>query len=688
MSSGRDAVLVDYGGSGFLSLNGHTHAEGHQGVINGWYKSAHKPADGRPILPSLSLGIQVNYHGAPAEPTFYEQEFFPELATLVTVVDFRFGLRLRITSFITYGSSISCERVELIEAPEKTDLTIAFRAMEPWFPTRIGSFPDRPTASFTTASENLVEIDYKTYSFHGSGGILAYPTPDSVTEGKCASYCSYTDLIYTSPRKGEIYSRLAWLIGDNETYASTEELKSLASLGFDEIYSRHKSLWRGYFGTSSVELGDEKLDYLYRLSRYLVKAHQHPDSGIITLGMQPNHWGGAISCAWDAEFAHEALLTTSNLDESRKFTEQFYRQADIGYEVMKKCGYTGLGFTGWTTLSGEFCGHTTIEKWLTDFKPMFSAYAITSLYSQWRTDPHFDVAKYETIAKDVLAFWLSKLVYRGDDGLYYLHSVKDGAETGLDAEVDTFTQLIFAKSFLAVGEMFDDNKYSEIGRKMLLALECNRKSDGNLALFRGSEDVAGMLIHYSLIDSEGVIEPDLIIDEIERSATPFGMDNDICSEEYRHWPWYDSFSLRAAIRCAKPKLAFEKMAHLTSGCSALGALPEKIRLDGYPVGYYYTSPHALLVTSVAESFALRNREGVLKLGYGFLSNTSAKCSDIMTLGGIKVSLTIDDGRLSSLRLTNTSPSCADIPIDINPSLSTDDLPSQIHLLPDETYEYN
>ena len=682
MASGRDAVLVDYGGSGFLSLNDHTHAEGHQGLILGWYKSAHKTGTSKDFYPIVNMGVEIYLHGAPAEPIFYEQYFAAEEATVYTDLTFRFGLKLRISSFITYDTGIWCEKVEVLEKSSDESFTLAFRAMLPWFPLRIGGCVIKSEATFTERGGNAIDIEYLHKEFSGKGSLVAEKPFDSYKAGVFAG-ANYLEGLYETPMKaGDVYSRCAVLLGDNEHHIEYSSLLALAERGYDKNFAEHKSLWAEYFSASDLKTSDEQVNSVYNFARYLNKAHQHPDSGVVTLGMQPNHWTGGIACSWDEEFSHEAFLTTGNLKESRHYTEQYYRQKDIGYEVMKKCGYPGIGFTGWTTLSGEFCGHTSLDEWLTDFKPMFSAYAINCIYNQWRMDPDFDNAKYKDIAIDVLKFWLHRMVYKADDGLYYLRAVKDGGETGVDADVDTFTQLLFGKCFSYVGEMYGIEEYSDIGKKMLAALECNRLPSGRLALFRGAKNYAGMLIHYFFTYDDGLITPELFESEIEEAKTPFGIDNNGTSEEYRHWPWNDTFALRGHIVNRNSRLAAERIAHMTYGASSLGVLPEKIRLDGFPIGYYYTSPHGLYVSALCESFALRPREGEIYLAYGFIKETAtASCRDIVTAGGLKVSMTLASGKLLSLSIENTSDKAVALKLDLNPEIEREGFPETVTIAP-------
>ncbi len=679
LASGRDAVIINHTGSGFLSESGHTHGEGHEGLVSGWYKSAHREASPKPYSPVLCAGVQIYSGGVSAEPIFYEQQFVPEEGTVYTELRFRFGLRLRITSFITYSDSVFCERIEVLETDEKREYRLAFRVREPELPTPA---PEGDYLSFR-ADLDRVYLDYKSFGFTGRGlFVMNRAFEQNVTKD------GFSEVNYSSPLLvGDVYSLAAFLLADSENHRTFDEVRAITERGFDELYAENKALWKEYISTSSIEMEDEKLTYIYKLSRYILKSNQHPDTGMVALGMQPVHWGGAISCSWDANFAHEAFLATGNERESRLFTEQFIKQADIGYETMRRCAYPGVGFTGWTTLSGGFCGARSIDEWITNFKPMFSAYAIYAIYDQYRRDPCFDAERYKRIAEDVLVFWLHRMIKQGRDGLYYLTSIKDGGECGLDAEVDTFTQIIFAKAFLYYAEVYKDAGYAEIGRRMLRALECNRLPEGGFSLFRGSEQAAGLLIHYPLVYPEKLVSDEAMLAEIEEMRTPFGLENTtLMVEEYRHWSWNDSFALRALLRMKKPSEAAERVAHMSYGASALGALPEKIRLDGFPIRYYYTSPHALLVSALAESFAVKGHGTDLIIGYGLGGSlANARCDGIRTEGGLSVSLRIKDGRMVAFSLENLTDCEICVTPSVCPALKADGIPERITLSAKERF---
>ena len=686
LAGGRDAVLIDYGGSNFLSRSGHTHAEAHQGAFCAWYKSAHKPADTRAIHPVITAGIQVYVHGSTAEPTFFEQEFSEETASVSTILTFRYGLKLRVSSFLTYDECIWCERVEVLECDGENEFDIGFRVAEPSFSFNVGKFSDVVSADLKPCGSREIDVSYRNVDYSGRGRLIAERDFDSYVYSSEEVEDRFAEGKYGKIKKGDVYSRAMILLGDNERHTDFDSLYNRAFLGYDVLHREHTEFWSKYFMSSELDVGDEDINHIYRLSRYVIKSHQHPDSGAVALGMLPNHWAGAISCSWDAEFSHRAMLVSGNFRDSEHFVEQYYRQAPLGYDIMKKCGFPGVGFTGWNTLSGEYCGRRSIEDWLTSHKPMFSAYAIYAIYNEWKMNPRFDNQKYRKIAEDVLVFWLHRLVFEGDDGLYYLRSVKDGAEMGVVVEVDSFTQMLFAKAFSYVGEMYGIERYSDIGKKMLAALECNRMPDGRIAAFKNSDIPLDLLLHYYYVHSDGLVSCEIISEDIERKKTPFGIDNCLSVEEYRHWPWNDAWAVECYVLNKMPHKACERISHMTYGASSLGALPEKIRLDGFPIGYYYTSPHATFVIALAESFAVRVGEEIY-LGYGFTNGTkSASCRGVMTECGISVDMKIEQGRLRFISFKNISQKAVRFKPCLNPLIECDMMPENITLGAGKTFE--
>ncbi|MBQ2877059.1 MAG: hypothetical protein IJE25_08615 [Clostridia bacterium] len=685
---GRDAVYIGYDGSNFVSHNGHAHMETHQGAQTGWYKAASKSAMDF-MQPSVMAGIQVKLYGAYVVPTSYEQEFVPEEATLYTTLTFRCGLKLRITAYFTYDSCIWGERVEILECPESISPEIGFRVSKPFLSERLG-FLRKAECSFTSAEGNRIELNYITGDHTGRGALFSSRPFDKtdISSSKFADQC-YAEGRYIGLTAGDVISRTMVLHGDNEGHIGYEELCSIAARGFDENFAEHKALWQSYYSTSEISLGDDELDYVIKLSRYLIKASQGADSGIVTLGMLPFHWRGAASCSWDEEMAHEAMLLAGSVKESRHFTAQYLKQAEDGYKILKKLGMPGVAFSGWNSILGEFCGHRPIEEWLTTFKPMFTVYSITSIYNQWRYDKAFDIEPYKDIIRDVLKFLLYRLVKKGEDGEYYLIEVKDGNETGVMVSVDTVTTMKFAEAFIDAYKMLGDTEYLIIGESLLRSLEGNRREDGVIMAARSSPYQSSTVEYFRKY--YGVIPLDISVLEKNLAVlkTPFGYDSQVGTEEKRHWPWYDSWAARDFIVAKLPERAAEHISHLTYGCSSLGALPEFIRLDGVGIGYYYTTPHGSLVSAAYEAAcAVSNKDEIL-LCYGLSGeNINIQARGVHLPHGIVVDVRVENSKLLYLRIKNEGADIHRMPLSLNPHVKGVALAESISLSHGEEYVYN
>ena len=685
---GRDAVYIGYDGSNFVSHNGHAHMETHQGAQTGWYKASAKDAL-EFMQPSVMAGIQVKLFGAYVVPTSYEQEFVPEEAALYTHLTFRSGLKLRITAFLTYDSCIWGERVEIIEYPEDAKPELGFRVCKPFLSERL-SFLREADCEFLRAEGDRIELTYKTGKYTGRGALMASRPFDKthISKSKFADQC-YAEGSYLELKAGDVISRTMILLGDNETHVDYSTLVSSAARGFDAVFAEHKALWGRYFSTAEISLGDERLDYEIKLSRYLIKASQGADSGIVTLGMLPFHWRGAASCSWDEEMAQEALLLTGNTEESRHFTAQYLRQAEDGYRILKEQGMPGVAFSGWNSILGEFCGHRPIEEWLTTFKPMFTAYSVTSIYNQWLYDKAFDIEPYKQIIHDVLKFLLFRLVKRGEDGEYHLVEVKDGYETGVMVSHDTSTTMVFSAAFIDAYKMLGTPEYLEIGESLLRSLEGNRREDGVIMAAKDSPYQSNTVGYFRKYYGVIPLDVSALETNLAELKTPFGYDSQIGTEEKRHWPWYDSWAARAFTVAKLPERASEHIAHLTYGSSSLGALPEFIRLDGVGIGYYYTTPHGSLISAVCEAVGVVNNSQELLLCYGLSGeNININARGLHLQGGIVLDLRAEGSKLSHLRIKNEGSAAYTIPIALNPCVFCNILPSVITLAVGEEYIYN
>jgi hypothetical protein len=300
---------------------------------------------------------------------------------------------------------------------------------------------------------------------------------------------------------------------------------------------------------------------------------------------------------------------------------------------------------------------------------MFAIYAVIAIHNEWKYNTSFDAEEYRALSIDVLKFLLSGLVRKGADGLYYLSDVKDGNETGVMASVDTSTTLKFAEGFLAVGEMYGMPEYTEIGESMLATLEGNRREDGMILACRNSPYLSSVTEYYRRFYKPLRLDISQLEKIKDAVRTPFGYDSQVGTEEKLHWPWYDSWAMRAYTVAKMPGAVSEHMAHCLFGRSSLGALPEFIRMDRVGIGYYYTTPHGSLVTALAEAAAVVDADKTLLLGYGLSDKyKTLHARGICVEGGLRVSLDIEDGTLTYLEIENLTGNDVSIKAELNPEI--------------------
>ena len=132
LANGRDSILVDYSGSNFVSRNGHSHFEQHQGAPCGWYKGSHPSFSKKvPIQSIVAAGFQVILFEAPCEPDFYVQSFNPRSATLITELTFNKEIKISVESFLT-DESLWCETLTVLSCPKEYDLSLGFQVSLPF----------------------------------------------------------------------------------------------------------------------------------------------------------------------------------------------------------------------------------------------------------------------------------------------------------------------------------------------------------------------------------------------------------------------------------------------------------------------------------------------------------------------------------------------------------------------------
>ena len=175
-----------------------------------------------------------------------------------------------------------------------------------------------------------------------------------------------------------------------------------------------------------------------------------------------------------------------------------------------------------------------------------------------------------------------------------------------------------------------------------------------------------------------------VLRDIRAGKTPFGFDGDTYIGNIRHWPWAYCFQSLVYSHWGWDKKSFTCLQNVMRDCSALGAMPEKIRIDGYPVNYYYTSPHAYFLWAFQTALCHdRKKDGVALLSGMDGTWRELEFVNLRMNGGLLVSLQVSRGRVRRLILRNDGARPLRRQLQLNPRYAGR-LPAEVELPPGKT----
>ena len=601
LANGRDAVLVDYSGSMMTGSPEHAHRELNQGVLSGWYKIAHRKRQ-ESILPVIQTGYHMISNGEHFDPNDYQQTFDPITAILTTRVTAS-GFVLSIESFVT-KNSILIEHFKILSVPDGcNELELFIAAPSPGlYPL---AFPVKPDISMRAQKKKKI-IKYK-YNLRGIAG-NAFMWTDRMPEKMSDHSMCFTDL------KGcrEITKYLLVCDDTDESshrLAGNEILRNRAFYNFKHQRAEHVREWKKYTGMSSISIPDENLQYLFNLGVYTLKAHQHPVTGAATVGMFPPLWGGGGIFGYDTYYLQQALLRTNHIDESRNllsFWKLCSKQARALAKEFEKPGmffpwwcFTPLGDVYDSKREQQLCDvyDSKREQRLMEKHLDTCVIALEFLRHYESTGDDSELIANWSIIIDCLEFLLSETVVEFDDEAVI--KTMQGANESIAVSNDTLMALVTSKVLEMVEALAPSvgkkvpARYGLVLKKLREGLLKNYSGEV-LMPFRGASQPGALPLIAAVFNLPQGVGIKSVVAALDCTKTPWGLDCGWPTEMYRDWPW---FHFRAAIALAF--LGNKKAAsYLFSGnkyTSALGAFPEKIRIDGYVIGYWYMSVHALFV---------------------------------------------------------------------------------------------
>lgn len=665
LSNGQDGIFVNYSGTNLCPFSGHDLYSQTLGASCGWYKASTRATTGKYIAQVVRAGIRTEAVGTDCMPSHYEQSMDAHTGILTTKLTFLKKIHVTVESFLT-DNGIWGEKVTVEKCPEGLDFKIGFGVIVP--NTGVSWTTYQHSADFhVEISENEIPFSYTIDTKKGIGVLLPSASFSRVSKG-IDSYFHPTGKaigMHETVCEGDSFSRLMICVDETECddlSAEFENKKKLAAIGYDALHEAHIKSYRERNCKTWVSIPDERVQGIYDISRYHIDGNFNRRSGAASLGLLPHLWGGGLHCSYDATFIFTPLMQAGNREAAQKYNQFFIKQGEMGKTALENIGMEGTAFSGWTDCYGNFGRRDKdLASWLTNYKPMFIFCELINRYVVWKyTDRTLD-EKSKEILFECARFIENRLIRKTDEG-YRLIDVASGTENGLCVEADTMTVLQLSLAMRGISEMLDDPKYLEIANDVKDSISENYREDGVLMPYKDATHTAGGQLDYyiySMPDSIGIESVDAALKD---GKTPWGYTFDQPTEEKRHWPWIHP---RAAICYAhegKSQDAMEHLLGMPNFSSALGAIPEYIRMDGLPTNYYYTTSHGLVAWAIHDAFAHMQKDTV-RLLWGMTDAwKDVSCEKIHLENRLQVSIEVTKAVLNEITFIN--PTCDDITINL------------------------
>ena len=115
--------------------------------------------------------------------------------------------------------------------------------------------------------------------------------------------------------------------------------------------------------------------------------------------------------------------------------------------------------------------------------------------------------------------------------------------------------------------------------------------------------------------------------------------------------------------------------------SALGAFPEKIRIDGYPIAYWYSAVHALFVFAM-NCFLLNEAGGKINIFHNLPKEwQDVEFKKLRLPPGVLVSAKLARGKLVSVEMKNDTKTLIETTVSVPSSLLSDGSRKRYSLFP-------
>lgn len=667
LANGRDAALINISGSGDGHWERAPYSADALSKLHaiGWYK-----ADRRQLRPDTGVyGPLVclgeftacpRLHHEYIVPRDVRQYFDPKSATLTTFftqADDRTDekLELRIETYMC-SRGLLIQEVEVLNAPP-CGLSYAFSlsTASPGYQNHTRPLTVADTCEFQTSATGTEAVmtshweGLNAVAFSFVGGAEVYSTQRRSLPN--LGYEEVEQTIAPVPSGARFWRAVCFQDdreGGNPATACAELIRELKIHGIQAIREKHLLEWDEYFSKSRVELPDAAAQYLYEVSRYMLKANHHPQ-GFQPVGLLPYQWQGAMF--WDATYVQESYLGCGNVCEARAISRQIGSLLPEGRKLAAEMGNAGARIE-WTNNLNSFTQYDPPSRQFHNNAAWAKSFSLVGEYMAERPS-----AEELNAIEDMLRFLIEE---------FERHSSASGhdAFVGIDESIedpkpyDTWTVATLLKALelyfsLCKRHGFDPAFSYSVAERLEQILTENVDEAGVLQSFRG-----GRLPHWGSLIFDMFPDHPATLPTISRMAENYDEERDLFNfhglNRYaeKTFPWATYTVSRCLAKNGRPE-SLTYFLHNLNHVNYFGGISERIFYHGEHYIEWFSTAHAALVLAMNTMLATEVKGRLRLLGGIDFERWHSLCFEGLHTGdGWSVSLEVKKGEVKKCIVHN------------------------------------
>lgn len=616
LGNGVEHVLIGYSGA-MGACSGHEQwaygntQSGHNqsgATFTGWFRpdTRSHPAHGVVNLLQCGYILRRSLHGDGIDKA--EQGFDASSGVLLTHCHLGYA-DVRVTTFLT-RDHLLVHRFRAAATGEDVALQFFVQSAFPGEPLRVALGPansEGPASPKCQSLDFVIEGD----AWESIPGQLFCDHPEAISvecynrrpgiEVPLDGQSEFTFVVHCSHGEDRHAATASGQFEDGFDYAAT--------------LRRHCAEWEKFDSRSTMRVPHADIADIYRTSLYVIRAHQHPALGGITVGGYPGMWTNAVN-SYDVSYSLMALLGANRMVEAERVVQFWQRNLPNFTKRARDAGLPGAACPAPLSSSGETEGGSCEE--ILEQRHFITANIALHVWQLYLYSGRLAVLKdhWDCLVKPV-EFLLGACVEEFEDHAEIIRSSGPNGKERIDGKVVYYpnpirTLLATIEAVRAVCAAADllgreiDPRWRRLLPKLERGIEVNR-FDGIVHANRTPKSsVRADASYVGLFDC--LTDEKTLLAEIDESTGPEGFMR-WSNHGYRAIPWIHTNVSAAFSRLGMAGAA--RMVEIAAKfTTTLCGLPEAVRPDGVYCKTWYPTVHGGFVHAVNLLLARRHDDVV------------------------------------------------------------------------------